>query len=159
MDDSDYSDNLSDEVSNDEYNEEDDNWPEVDGGGVEIVNDNMTLTKMKKYHPYKTRDHISLYEYARVVSALSKYINDLDNLEKYLKKDNYVTVINPCELAFQLLEEGVFDAILDRGIERVSYSTLRINPHWKKLLINDFRRHNRTLEEDLINKLLVKSEQ
>lgn len=159
MDDSDYSDNLSDEVSNDEYDEEDDNWPEVDGGGVEIVNDNMTLTKMEKYHPYKTRDHISLYEYARVVSALSKYINDLDNLEKYLKKDNYVTVINPCELAFQLLEEGVFDAILDRGIERVSYSTLRINPHWKKLLINDFRRHNRTLEEDLINKLLVKSEE
>jgi len=132
-------------------------YDDMEGGNDEgsnvLIADETEISSFEKYYPKKTRDHISIYEYSRVLTSLAKYLFDLNDLKKYLKNDTYDIIINPGELAYKLLEEKKFDAIIDRGIEKVSYSTLKINPHWKTLIENNFARHNKSLKVDFLDKL------
>jgi len=152
-DDSDYI--TDDEIDDiyEELDETDENEWEMSGGNdnTEIVDN--TLNKIEKLKPFKTRNTISIFEYSRVLTALSRYLFDINDLSKYVKNENLSTIIHPCELAFNLLEEGVFDAILDRGIEKVSYSSLLVNKYWKKLLTNSFDKHNQSLRDDFLAKI------
>lgn len=105
------------------------------------------------YHPHITRDIISVFEYANVVTKLAKHLQSLPSLEQYIPNVDTNQIIDPTELAFNLLEEGKWDAIIDRGYEKVTYSTLRVRQQWKDMLRNYFDQRRVTIENELLRPL------
>ncbi|GHU24869.1 hypothetical protein FACS189472_17940 [Alphaproteobacteria bacterium] len=82
--------------------------------------------EIEVYHPKITRPTISKYEYVRVITALAKYLFSLSDLSSFVKDKTINTVINQTELAYQLLKDGKFDAVIDRGCEKVTLSVLEV---------------------------------
>lgn len=129
--------------------DENDNTPSSN-----INEDNINLaenaSEIDIYKPKLTRDIMSVYEYAGTITKLAKYLNGLPSLEKYVSDVEIHQLINPAELAFNLLNEGKFDAILDRGYERVSFSALKINPRWKATVSNYFKAQHDAITNEIV---------
>lgn len=123
---------------------------ELDG---DIPEDKVTVNESAKieiHHPKITRPTISVYEYVGAITKLAKFLYSINDLERYISEVEVVQVINPAELAFKLLDEGKFDAILDRGYERVSFSTLKVRPQWRDMIINYFAQQNKNLHDEML---------
>ncbi len=89
---------------------------------------------METYDPVITRSTISIYEYTRVLTDLSVYLYESPDLNKYIDEIEVDNIIDTNKLAYKLLKEGVFDAILDRGYEKVTFSRLKIDPRYDTLI-------------------------
>ena len=105
------------------------------------------------YYPKMTRETLSIYEYVGVITKLAKYLNSLTNLDKYLPDIEVNQIINPSELAFNLLNDGKFDAIIDRGYERVTFSVLKVKKQWKDTISNYFKNQHDTIENEILSPL------
>ena len=46
-------------------------------------------------------------------------------------------IIDTNKIAYELLKNGIFDAVIDRGYEKVLFSNLKINPLYNSM-IEDF---------------------
>ena len=90
------------------------------------LHENNSKTEVEVYYPRMTRNTLSIFEYVGVITKLAKYLNSLTNLDKYLSDIEVNQIINPAELAFNLLNDGKFDAVIDRGYELVTFSTLKV---------------------------------
>lgn len=105
------------------------------------------------YYPKMTRETLSIYEYVGVITKLAKYLNTLTNLDKYLPDIEVNQIINPSELAFNLLNDGKFDAIIDRGYELVTFSVLKVKKQWKDTISNYFKNQHDTIEKEVLEPL------
>ena len=125
---------------------------------TEIDKNVIRIDKVGKSKPIKSRKNMSKYEFVGVITKLALYLDTLDSLDKYVDAVNIECFINNAELAYHLLNTGVFDAYINRlGYDGVSFSELRINPMWKISLENYFKRSHEALENTLfkpMNKLL-----
>lgn len=114
---------------------------------------NADATTMEVYYPKMTRETLSIYEYVGVITKLAKYLNSLTSLDKYLSDIEVNQVINPSELAFNLLNDGKFDAVIDRGYELVTFSVLKIKKQWKDTISNYFKNQHDTVEKEILKPL------
>ena len=89
---------------------------------------------IKKYYPVKTSKYISIYEYARILTDLSLYLYNQKSLSKYIDDIEINNVIDTNKIAYKLLKSGTFDATIDRGYEKVTFSVLKINPLYDRLI-------------------------
>ena len=111
---------------------------------------NEQSATMEVYYPKITRETLSIYEYVGVITKLAKYLNSLTSLDKYLSDIEVNQVINPAELAFNLLNDGKFDAVIDRGYELVTFSVLKIKKQWKDTISNYFKNQHNTIEKEIL---------
>ena len=77
----------------------------------------------------------------------------MTDLDKYLTSIEVNQIINPAELAFNLLNDGKFDAIIDRGYELVTFSTLKVRKQWKDTISNYFKSQHDTIEREILQPL------
>lgn len=122
----------------------DNNKPGISGG------DNTSTPTVTIHKPYITRKTMSRYEYAGLITQLAKYLAGIPDISKYLDEPYVNSLINPSELAFTLLENGKFDAIIDRGYELVNYSQLIVNQNWKDQLREYFKNKNIAVHNEII---------
>lgn len=105
------------------------------------------VKKIAKKKPVKTRKNMSKYEFAATITKLANYLDTLDSLEQYVDEANINEFVNNSELAYHLLMEGKFDAIINRlSYEEVNFSQLKINPLWISLLDNYYKRNRESLK-------------
>lgn len=112
--------------------------------------DKLNAPKVQVYKPHITRKNISIYEYAGLLTKLAKYLAGIPDINNYVDEPYINSIINPTELAFTLLENHKFDAILDRGYEKVSYSQLTVNENWKDMLREYFKDKNTAIKNEII---------
>lgn len=120
---------------------------------VNIVNKSNPDSVIETYSPNITRETLSLYEYVSVITKLAKYLNTLTNLDKYVDDVEVNQIINPAELAFNLLNDNKFDAIIDRGYEKVTFSKLKIKQQWKDTISNYFKSQHDAIENEILKPL------
>ena len=114
---------------------------------------NNQESNVEVYYPKITRETLSIYEYVGVITKLAKYLNSLTDLNKYLLDVEVNQVINPAELAFNLLNDGKFDAIIDRGYELVTFSVLKVKKQWKDTISNYFKNQHDVIEREILTPL------
>lgn len=117
------------------------------------LHENNSKTEVEVYYPRMTRNTLSIFEYVGVITKLAKYLNSLTNLDKYLSDIEVNQIINPAELAFNLLNDGKFDAVIDRGYELVTFSTLKVKKQWKETISNYFKQQHETVEQEILKPL------
>lgn len=91
--------------------------------------------EIEEYEPIKTSKYISIYEYAKILTDLSLYLYESKSVSKYVEELEINNIIEPNKLAYKLLKNGTFDALIDRGYEKVTFSKLKINPKYDKLIV------------------------
>lgn len=121
---------------------------EVNEKDVEIVEAN---DEVEKYYPKITRETLSVYEYAGVLTKLSRYLDSLNNIGKFVDEIEVNQIISPAELAFNLINDGKFDAILDRRYEKVTFSVMKVKQEWKDRL----RKYYEAQHEAVKNEILI----
>jgi hypothetical protein len=155
----------------DDYDEfsEDDFDTLIDGGDIyedetpkkiiesdDISSENkvvITKNTMDVYKPKITRKIMSIYEFVGVITKLADYLYHLDDLTGIIEDQDSYTYINHVELAWALLRDKKYDAILNRYVEQVNFSELDINPHWIEVIEHDFKLHAQSFEEDVLGPL------
>ena len=80
------------------------------------------------FKPKLTRNICSIYEFSRIVTDLANYLFTLPSIEKYIDGIEIQNIVEPCDLAYKLLRNGRFNAIMDRGTEKVTFSELKVDP-------------------------------
>lgn len=111
-------------------------------------NDKVTI-----YKPKLTRPILSLYEYVGVHTALAKFIDAQTSISQFVDDVEINGLVNPAELAFNLLREHKWDAVINRGYERVTYSQLRYNKQWEDMIARYFDEQHATYIRELYEPL------
>ena len=92
------------------------------------------MSTIEEYSPIKTSKYISIYEYAKLLTDLSLFLYNSPSISKYVDEVEIKTMVDTNKLAYQLLKKGVFDAVIDRGYEKVTFSKLKINPLYDDMI-------------------------
>ena len=122
-------------------------------------NKNITLQNVNNdsvvevYEPIITRPTISIYEYSEIHTMLGLYLDSLKSVGNYTDEVEIRGNINPVELAYHLLKENKWDATIDRGYEKVSYSKLKCNPQWGREIEHYLEDQHRIQREELFEPL------
>jgi len=122
---------------------------------IELKDKTSNETIAEVFKPVKTRRMLSLFEYTRIITELAKYLYSLSSIDKYVRDIEIHNVINPAELAFELLDQGKFDAVLDRGSEKVTYSTLMVNDIWRQTIRKYFKTQHENIYSELLQPLSI----
>jgi hypothetical protein len=134
---------------------QDNNQENVQESEESIINSNIVITNnsIDVHKPVITRKIMSIYEFVGVITKLADYLYHLDDLTGIIEDKEVYTYINHLELAWILLRDRKFDAILNRYVEQVNFSELDINPHWIKLIEANFKSHSQSFEDDILKPL------
>ena len=125
-------------------------------------NKNITLIKQTNdkqveiYEPHITRPILSIYEYVGVHTMLAKYIDAQSSIKQFIDDVEVNFTINTAELAFHLLKEGKWDAVIDRGYEKVTYSKLKHNKQWEDIIDRYFKQQREVYKNELFAPLGLK---
>ena len=125
-------------------------------GGADNLKETLpedTIAEVEVYEPRITRETLSIYEYVAVITKLAKYLFSLMDIDKYIDEVELNQVVNPSELAFNLLNDGKFDAVIDRGYEKVTFSKLKVREQWKETIRNYFNYRHQVMEEEVLKPL------
>ena len=98
---------------------------------IQFYDSDVTIEKFK---PRLTRDICSVFEFVRIVTDLANHLYNLPSIEKYINGIEIKNIVEPCDLAYKLLRNGRFNAILDRGTEKVTFSDLHVDPFTYELV-------------------------
>jgi hypothetical protein len=101
----------------------------------------------------QSRKVISIYEFVGVITKLAQYLYTLPSITKYVEDPSIESIVNPCELALELLLSGKYDAKIIRTFDEVNFSELSINPIWIDTARNYFKQQNSFIENNLLSKL------
>ena len=120
---------------------------------------NITLIKqtndttVEVYEAKITRPILSVYEYVDVHTKLAMFIDGHKSIKQFVDDVEINFTVNPAELAYHLLKEGKWDAVIDRGYEKVTYSRLKANPQWGEMIERYFEQQRNVYTHDLFEKL------
>lgn len=98
---------------------------------IQFYDSDVTIEKFK---PRLTRDICSVFEFVRIITDLANHLYNLPSIEKYIDGIEIKNIVEPCDLAYKLLRNGRFNAILDRGTEKVTFSELHVDPFTYELV-------------------------
>lgn len=110
--------------------------------------------------PMKTRAICSIYEYVAALTTLARSLQDMSSISKYIDVVKVDSLINPAQLAFELIRQKKQTVTFVRNYhggdtgERVSLSELYINPEWEHRLENYFADKSKSMDEELYCHLL-----
>ena len=125
---------------------------DVDAEIIDKVADSST--HMEIYKPKFTRNIMSKFEYVGAITSLAIYLKGLKSISKYVEVIDCSTLVNPCELAFYLLEQGKMSVLFIRNrTEKVSYSELYINKAWREEVLKYFHSKNESINKELYKPL------
>jgi len=110
-------------------------------------------TVVEEYEPKITRPTISIYEYAEIHTMLADFIEPHTSIKDFTDEVEIKGTVNPAELAFYLLKEGKWNAVINRGYEKVSFSKLKINKQWSDTIENYFKEQHETHKRELFEPL------
>ena len=108
---------------------------------------------IEKFKPKVTRDICSVFEFVRVVTDLANHLYTLPSIEKYIDGIEIKNIVEPCDLAYKLLRNGRFNAILDRGTEKVTFSELHVDPFTYELIETYLNQQEETRHKSFLEKL------
>ena len=111
------------------------------------------LDNVEVFKPKLTRPICSVYEFCRLVTDLANHLSNLPSLERYVEELEINNIIEPCDLAFRLLKSGKFDAILDRGYEKVTFSELSVDPNIYALVESYLSQQESRRREAILEKI------
>ena len=122
---------------------------------VSDVRKNVTIQNITEdvdvviHHPKLTRPILSIYEYVAVHTELGKFIDAQTSLAQFVDDVEINDLVNPAELAFELLRNHKWDVVINRGYERVSYSQLKYNKQWEDMLERYFKAQHQTQNKEI----------
>ena len=108
---------------------------------------------IETYKPKLTRDICSVFEFVRIVTDLANHLYTLPSIEKYIDGIEVKNIIEPCDLAYKLIRNGRFNAILDRGTERVTFSELQVDPFTYELVETYLNQQEHVRRQSFLEKL------
>ena len=108
---------------------------------------------IEKFKPKVTRDICSVFEFVRIVTDLANHLYNLPSIEKYIEGIEIKNIVEPCDLAYKLLRNGRFNAILDRGVEKVTFSELHVDPFIYDLVESYLNKQENDRKESFLEKL------
>lgn len=123
---------------------------DITGGNI---NDVGTKENIKKYKPVITSKYISIYEYTRLLTELSLLLFNKKSLSKYINTIEVKNIIDTNKIAYDLLKHGVFDAVIDRGYEKVNFSELIVNPLWDNMIEQFLSEQEETINNSFLSVL------
>lgn len=104
-----------------------------------------------------SRPLLSVYELSAVGTKLAETIYDNTSIAEYQTEKEINNIVNPAQLAFQLLQSGAYDAIIDRGYDKIKYSETHKNELKLTQLDNYFNEQNESVDTYILQRLgLVK---
>lgn len=107
--------------------------------------------KIEEYSPKITSKFISIYEYAKLLCDLSTYLYNKKSLSKYINTLEVKNMIDTNKLAYELLKNHTFDAVIDRGYEKVTFSKLKINPIYNHMIENFLKEQNENINKSFLS--------
>ena len=110
-------------------------------------------TTIEKFKPKLTRDICSVFEFVRIVTDLANHLYNLPSIEKYIDGIEIKNIVEPCDLAYKLLKNGRFNAILDRGTEKVTFSELHVDPFIYELVESYLNQQEDVRRKSFLEKL------
>lgn len=112
------------------------------------------MTEVETYEPVITRKNISIYELAALVTKLSLHIYNMKDLDKYIDELEINNIIDPVEVAWNLLKNGKINAVFEReSTEKVTFSNLDINEDYIDM-IEDYIKQQKAIKQDTFVKRL-----
>ena len=110
------------------------------GEAKETKYEPTTNVEIEKYHALKTRPLLQKYEFDGAITQLAQYCENLRSVGQFADVSEINNFTNPAELAYHLYKAGKVDVIIIRnGGEKVSMSTLRIDPFLEKYIDDYFK--------------------
>ena len=113
----------------------------------------QTSENIRKYKPVITSKYISIYEYTRLLTELSLLLFNQKSLSKYINTIEVKNIIDTNRIAYDLLKHGVFDAVIDRGYEKVNFSELIVNPLWDDMIERFLNEQEETINTSFLSML------
>lgn len=101
----------------------------------------------------KTRPLCGNYEFSAVLTKLAKEIHDQKDLSNYIENFDGNTLINPTDIALQILLNGNYDAYLIRDNDNQLFSTMYINPTQIEILQNYFTKQRKLIKLSIVDRL------
>lgn len=115
---------------------------------------------LKESKPIITRQKLSIYEYAGMITQIAEYLMNTKDLDKYVDEPQINNIIDPCRLAFELLTQGKIDVQIERlNYETVLFSQCQRDEMIENEIINYLDSRDKDRKETLIDKLFNKTTQ
>ena len=124
-----------------------------DNGAITDIKGGNVKEHIKKYKPIITSKYISIYEYTRLLTELSLLLFNKKSLSKYINTIEVKNIIDTNKIAYELLKHGVFDAVIDRGYEKVNFSELIVNPLWDDMIEQFLSEQEETINNSFLSVL------
>ena len=116
---------------------------------INVFQKNENSENFPIYKAKFTRPIMSVYEYVQTITTLAKYLQNQTSLSEFVDSEEINYFVNVSFLAFHLLDIGKWDAILIRNNnEKITFSTLKQNPKWRKLIIDLINKKNVSMEDE-----------
>ena len=136
------------------YNEKSSQDIDDEKKDIQLINQNdIPIEKVKIFKPKLTRNICSVFEYTRIITELANYLSNVPDLSNYIEDIDVDNIIEPYEVAYVLLRKGKFNAIIDRGVEKVSLSELYVDSFIYDLIEEYITQQEKERKESLLNKI------
>lgn len=99
-----------------------------------------------------TRPILSVYELSNCITSLAKSIYEDKSVKNYIDIDDVNDFLNPSHIAFEMLNNKIYDSYINRYSEIVKYSDLYIDPIYVDLIENYFKK-----QKNITSNLILKS--
>lgn len=121
--------------------------PKISAGHA--VSEATDSNKFPIYHAKYTRPIMSIFEYVAAIRMVATDLDSQKSASKYLDDFEVKNFINPSFLAFYIIDKGKWDGVILRnGNEKVSFSTLYINPRWREQILDLIEKKNLSMDEE-----------
>ena len=100
-----------------------------------------------------TRPVLSIYELSNCITSLSKSIYEDKSVENYVGDNDINDFLNPSHIAFELLNNKIYDAYINRYSEIVKFSDMYIDTNYMNLIENYFEKQMKITSELILKSL------
>jgi hypothetical protein len=101
-----------------------------------------------------SRPIMSIYELSATITSLAKAIYEDKTLQKYIKCNDQINdLVNPSNIACELLFTKKYDAYLNRYSDIVKFSELYLNPIYIEELRSYFNKQSKITKEYILQSL------
>ena len=98
----------------------------------------------------KSRPILSIFELASILTTLSKKIYNSSDLKEFVNNSSKINgVVNPSDIAVNILFNGDYDALINRYSEKVLFSDLYMNPVYKDVLFNYYNKQRKIVDHEI----------
>ena len=101
----------------------------------------------------KTRPICGNYELSAIITKFAKEVYDQKNLDGFAEDRKFNSIINPTDVALQLLMNNTYGAFVSRDDEILELKNMYVNYNNIELLENYFERQRKIIKRCIIDRL------